>query len=110
MQELPVTQIRTFPYTVVNGEGPSLNLPVAHAFVVETTAARTRSLLVEVEPEYGFKIIDGDGHVLADIASGYWPFVKKVIEQMAPIHAPSCAKDCDAEIGAITIHPGEYNG
>ena len=75
-----INEVRVFAYTIVNGSGPSINRPVGHLYVQETRNAASRGGLRESAPDYGFRITDGDGNVVATIAPGMWPFVKKCIE------------------------------
>lgn len=109
MAKPSINEVRVFTYTVVNGEGPNMNLPVAHFYVEEHRAAANRSALQEADTEYGFRVLDGDGNSLAQVAPGWWPFIKKIIQDGAAVHSPHCDEDCQTNMGDVTILSGEVN-
>jgi len=101
------TEVRSFVYTVFNGVEPTMNLPVGRLIVQEVKSALSRYGLTETRPDYGFRLLDDEGKLIAEVSPGYYPFLKKVIEAAAPMHSPACDDDCRTEIGAVSVVSGE---
>lgn len=104
-----VNEVKSFTFTVVNGDGLSMNLPVGHLYIREVKSALSRHGLLDTAPDYGFQLLDKEGRIVAEVAPGFWPFLKKVIEIAASLQSPACEEDCCTTIGDLTILSGEYN-
>lgn len=101
-----VREVRSFSYVIGTGAEASTTPAVGRFYIEETKDAPSRSALVEVVAEYGFRLIDSEGNLVGAIAPGMWPFFKRVLEQAAEMHSPSCVEDCNTNIGPILVVPG----
>jgi len=106
-QNPSVNEMRSFTFTIISGNEPAMNLPVGRLYIQEVKSAMSRHGLLEVQPDYGFRLLDENDHVVAEVSPGYWPFFKKVVEEAAPLHSAACIDDCKSEIGPLTVLSGE---
>lgn len=107
VQNPSVSETRAFHYIVLGGEGHAMNHPVGRLYIREVKAGANRAALSEIAPDYGFQVITEDGNLVAEIAPGMWPFVRKVIEEGATFHSNACLEDCNTPMGDITVVSGE---
>lgn len=97
-----VSEVRAFTYDVLP-EGD--DRPVARLIVTETKQTGHRGTLHEINPEYGFRLIDQDGSEVAYVSPGYWPFMKAAMLAGVPMHSEHCAEDSATAIGKLVVTP-----
>ena len=109
MEQTPSVQnARAYVYTVTTAEAPPVAQSIGRLIITEHTEGYHASQLMDASPEYGFRVLDANGSVIAEIATGQWAFVKKLIEQAARTHSAHCKADCDYEIGEFRVELGVF--